>query len=578
MSRKSLIVALSAIMAVSTAGCSKNSGGTGTLRVGASQQLTGVFNPLYATTKYDQWVGDLVYQSMLRYDADSQSIPLLVKELPEISDDGKTIRFDLRPNLTFSDGSVLDGDDVRFTFTLLADPAYAGGALNGQTDFIEGYEEYEYDNADSVSGIEVSQDKQSVTFHLSSPDIDAAETIGSIPILPDDQFNYAKGDLDAWQNLDWDELIGSGPYVLDTYEAGSDTRLVFNKNYSGPGDYAINTVLIHTYQPGEEVDALKEGTIDLLPDQIQPSIVGPASMIDSLQITSYPRAAMGCLCFNTQNGPTSEVEVRQALAYAFDRQSFVDQFYQWPEGEVSEEIAGLSAGYVPMALWSPVAPGLGDVVTGLQSMESLDSFDYNPLLAGQLLDQAGWEKGKDGIREKKGKKLTIQFAASENNAVLDAMLPDLVKAWKDLGVEVKKTTMDFNTLIASIDPQNDDSVNTWNCFFLAMTFDGMSNTVMNQIEGYRETKNGNVPAPMNFARIIDKDLNSALIRGKSTENPAESIASYMNAMVIASWKAPYVPVYANTQFDICSKRIHGLDTGPMRSWPQALDGASVDES
>ncbi len=55
--------------------------------------------------------------------------------------------------------------------------------------------------------------------------------------------------------------------------------------------------------------------------------------------------------------------------------------------------------------------------------------------------------GSDGIRSKDGQRLVVKFMASAENSVLDTLLPMVQKSWKEIGVDVQTTTLDFNTVL-----------------------------------------------------------------------------------------------------------------------------------
>lgn len=578
-SRKYVAGAAAFAMTLSMVGCSGGSGSSASsneiLKVGTTQELSGIFNPMYSSTAYDQWVVNLVYQSMVGYDANSEIKPILAESLPEVSEDGMTITYKLKPDQKFSDGSTLDGDDVKYSFTLMADPEYIGGYNDGNFNFIQGWDEYQNGDAEEVTGIQVSDDKLTVTFTCEVPDIDAATTIGTVMIMPDDQFEYTKGNLEEYQNLAPENIIGSGAYKLNKYDKSAGASVVLNENYTGDGDYKVKSIVIRTIEDGTEVANLKSGEIDYLPEEIQPDVIGPASLVETVTTDHYFRAAQGYFGFNAAAGPTADPAVRQALAYATNRAEFVDAYYQWPEGQASDDIKDVSTGYVPTIFWSPVAAGTGDVVTGESQLDGLVTYDYDLEKAKQILDDAGWTVGGDGIREKDGQKLEIKFLATENNFVLSMLLPIIIKSWGELGVDLKQNTVDFNTLVTTTDPSNEDSAEDWSAFFMALTFTGLSNTSMNNAEGYTEVNGKKVPGGNNYPKIFDEELNGYLNAGKQTGDPAVSEENYRKAMVRASELVPFLGIYGNNLFNIYNKRVEGLKTGPVCNWSQAMDGASL---
>ncbi len=175
-------------------------------------------------------------------------IPLIAKSLPVISDDHLTYTFDLKENVTFSDGRPLTGEDVIFTMKTIKNPFTDAQALRN------------YFN--DVKSVElVDGNKYKVKFTMSQPYFKAIYMIGDIRVTPkhaldkdgmNDKFSWE--DLDAAQksldpkkfpemqkyadflnsqevSRDAKYLVGSGPYVMDRWITGQSITLKRNDNY-----------------------------------------------------------------------------------------------------------------------------------------------------------------------------------------------------------------------------------------------------------------------------------------------------------------------------------------------------------
>src|SRR5690554_1125367 len=113
---------------------------TGTLKVGITE-ASGNFNPLYYSSSYDGYVVDLVFEGLATLNFDGDEYVPVVAEDWDISEDGKTITFNLRDDVVFSDGTPLTANDVVFTYKVLADPSYSGRYGSVVKD-LEGYEAF----------------------------------------------------------------------------------------------------------------------------------------------------------------------------------------------------------------------------------------------------------------------------------------------------------------------------------------------------------------------------------------------------------------------------------------------------
>ncbi|WP_305138338.1 ABC transporter substrate-binding protein [Dubosiella newyorkensis] len=572
-SRKLFAGLTSAAMLLSLAGCSSSNGGGSNggsdskseskpLIVGTTQELAGVFSPIFYQSAYDGWVVDMIYEPLLRYTKDSELKPYLAEEMPEISEDGKTITFKIKEGIKFSDGSDLDANDVKFTFTLIADPSY-DGRFTGNADFIEGYKEYHDGDATEFSGIEVVDD-HTVTFHLMDTQYDSVSTLGGMGIISDTQYEYKKGDLGDYKSKN-DQPMGSGPYVLNSYDKAAGASLVKNENYTGEGDYKISQVVVKTIAEATELTSLQNGDINYFPDSIEADIVGPASLDENLAFDHYFRAAEGYFGYNCAAGVTKDAAVRQALSYATNRQEFIDAYFKYPEA--SDELKEIPLGYKPTIYWNPVSANLGSIVTGEEKLDGLAVYDFDVEKAKKVLEDAGWkDTDGDGIREKDGEKLTVKFLLSEGNSVLEMLIPIIEKSWKEIGVDLKQNTVDFNTLMDTVTPGSGDS--DWNVFFMATSYTGVENADSNY-----NLMSGD---PNNYSGLQDKKLDDELKAGRGTVDEAKSVENYKKAMITENDLIPYLPIYGNELFNIYAKNVKLTDTGPVRSWAQAVDTAVVE--
>ena len=389
-------------------GCASGSSGTNgkTLTVGLNTGFNGIFSPLYYQTVYDDYVIEMVYQSMLSYDRDNQLQPELATEQPTISEDGATLTFKLKKGVKFSDGSKLDADDVVLTFTAMADPSYTG-RFSTYVDYLEGYKEYHEGDAKTLSGVEKIDD-YTVAFHLATPRIDAISQVGTFPIISNSQFKkYKKGDTKMFEDKA-SEPIGTGPYVLKNFQKDSAATFVKNDKFKAKdGEYQIDNVVMKICDTSTELQELQKGTVDLLPQADNADKVGTASLDKNLTYNNYASSSMQYFIYNCEAGATADPAVRQALTYAIDRQSFVDSYYSFSKG--SKDVKKTQPGFVPVLMANPISSQLGDIITGKEKDDNMTYYDYDIEKAKQILDDAGWTVGSDGKREKDGQKLIIKI-------------------------------------------------------------------------------------------------------------------------------------------------------------------------
>ena len=534
-----------------------------TLTVGTSQEMSGVFSPLYYLSGFDGDVINLIYQGMLKYDANSELNPDLANEMPTVSEDGKTVTFKLKKGVKFSDGTKFTSSDVKYTFTVLSDPSYTG-YLSTVPSNIEGYEDYYSGDAKELTGIETPDD-YTVVFHLSSPMIDAVSTLGTQPICSDEQFDYEKGHTKKIEKKSG-EPIGTGAYKLKSFDKSKGATFVKNDKFDfKDGEYDVDRIIIKKTDSSTELSELKKGNLDLIPANIEQSKIGQASLDKDLKVSSYKTAGEGFLGFNCASGTTADQAVRQALAYAIDRESFVDNFFKYDKA--SDEVKKDLIGYVPEVYWNPVSKLVGSYVTGDETLDGLTVYRYDLEKAKQILEDAGWTVGSDGIREKDGQKLSIKFLATKEKDAMDTMIPMLQKQWGELGVDFKANTMEFNTVISTVG--DDSAVGDWDVSYLGYSFTSPEDTGVDYLIQSQGVNN--------FARLKDDELDSYLAAGAYTADKEASAAAYLKAYVRQAELCAYLPTDGVQTYCLRNKKVKGLNTSSTFIWSQSMATAYIDD-
>ena len=548
-------------MAFVLAGCSAGGSGSSneqTLTVGLFSEMNGDFSPMYYQTVNDASVVNLVYQGLLKYDKDSNLVPDLAKELPTISDDGTTMTFKLKKNVKFSDGTKLTAKDVKTTFSVMADPSYTG-RFSSNVDFIDGYKEYHDGDAKEVTGIETPDD-YTVVFHMAKPKVDAESTLGTQMICSAKNLNYKKGKTSNIEKNNSNPM-GSGPYVLKSFSKTEGASLVRNDNFKAKkGQYQISKVMIKKTETSTEVKELEKGTVDYIPDVVDANKINTVAKDKDKGLTmdSYPSDREDFLFMNTASGACQDQAVRQALAYGFNRQEYISSYYK-----LDDKKAKLA--YVPGLFGNPVSHGNGAYVRGEEKVDGAVYYDYDVEKAKQLLDDAGWKVGSDGIREKDGQKLTIKFLATKEKDAMDTLIPLLQKEWGELGVDFKANTMEFNTVISTVG--DDSAVGDWDVSYLGFSYGSPEDTGVNYL-----IKSDGVN---NFARLNDAELDADLDAGMYTADRDASTQAYLKAYVRQAELCAYLPTDGVQTYCLRNKKVKGMNTTSTYSWYQSMATAHI---
>jgi ABC-type oligopeptide transport system substrate-binding subunit len=304
-----------------------------------------------------------LFEGLTAFDSSLTLQPALARTWT-VSDAGRTVVFQLRAGLTFSDGSPITGFDVVRSWLRLIDPARPS-PLASLLSGVVGADDYRTGRLRDSSAVGLSADGGSVTVRLRSPgaDFPAIVAAGPFAVVPP---GVADGSA-----LAAGRFVGSGGYVLAEEAAGRLTLRANSRYWAGTP--TIETVRIVTDLGGRSpVSAFESGTVDYAP-------IGPydAAWIRydadlGPQLRAVRSLAVEYLGFDASRAPFDDRRVRQAIAAAVDWRRIVD--LAGPGDQVP------ATGMIP--------PG----ISGRSSTEFRPA--YAPDRARSLLAEAGFPGGE----------------------------------------------------------------------------------------------------------------------------------------------------------------------------------------
>lgn len=377
------------------------------LTLAFNEDPVGTLNPhMYLPSQFI--TQDMVYDGLVYYGENGQIKPALAESW-EISEDGKTYTFKLREGVKFSDGSPFNAQNAVKNFdTIFAPENRENHAWFAFTNYLESYRAVD----DMTFEIKLSTAYSATLYDLAM--------IRPIRFLADAGFpqdgNTAK-EIAA--------PIGTGAWVLKEHKKDEYATFVRNEHYWGEKP-AASEVTIKAI-PDSETLALQfeSGDIDL--------IYGNGLIsLDRFNVyredsgyttdTSEPMSTR-MLLMNTGSSKLSDVKVRQALSHAVDKESVAANIF----GGVEKAADTIFAPNVP------------------NTNVPLEKYDYNLEKAEKMLDEAGWVKGADGIREKNGEKLVLYFPYIASK-ITDKSVGEYVQGeWQKIGVQVDLKALEEKT-------------------------------------------------------------------------------------------------------------------------------------
>jgi peptide/nickel transport system substrate-binding protein len=324
----------------------------------------------------------------------------------EISPDAKTYTFHLRQGVKFTDGTPFNADAVKFTMDRVEDPATKAGQSHDQLG--------PYDHTEVV-------DDHTVKIVMKEPYAALLTNLNGYLGIVSPTAVQKEGLAGFAQHP-----VGTGPFVFKEWVPKDHITLVKNPDYNWSSSFFKHTgpayldQVIFKVIPEASVrtETLKSGEVQYA-DDIDPLEYDALSKDPAYSVITKGQPGSGyvLLLNTTSTGPISDAAVKQAIEYAVDREGLNTSVFQ-----------GLNK-----VAWSPLMrPTLGyDANT-----ESMYSFDLGK--AGQILDEAGWTMGSDGIRAKSGQKLTVDFpiiSRPKDQAMAESVQASLHDVGIDLNVE-----------------------------------------------------------------------------------------------------------------------------------------------
>lgn len=325
--------------------------------------------------------------------------------------------FTIRDGVTFSNGTTLDAEAVKLNLDALG-KGIEKAQVQPNVDFSA------YKSAEVVNGNQVK-----VT--LKRPDANFLRATSSVTaglVAPETL------QLDNSGQSAISKIVGSGPFVFESEKPDEEVVFTSRDDYAWAPETAPNQgaayldTLVIKYLPevAHRAGAAQSGQVDLVrglqpvDEDVLSAGGGQVFAAQGVDLTANNAAV------RIGSGKLEDAKVRQALQVGIDRQALKDTVLS-----DSYVIAG--------SILNHKAPAFVDLSEDLA---------YNPQKSKQLLDEAGWKVGSDGIREKDGKKLEVTVASSNNSVVIKPAFELIEQQWREIGVKLVNRAAD-NTFLTN---------------------------------------------------------------------------------------------------------------------------------
>ena len=329
----------------------------------------------------------LNYEGLTRQDENLETVPAAAESW-EFNEDLTVLTFHLREGLTYSDGSPLTAERFRYAVERNCDPNVAGEyqsilfEIVGCEEFANSLSEEAaaaatpgadpYETAKANLGVKAIDDLTlELTLVQPAP---YYPTIASLWVFfPAKQELIEQGGPDWWK--DPALQLGNGPFQMTQYEEEQLIGFTANENYWGGRPLVDGIEYVYQGESAVALEAYRAGDLDIV--IIDPSLL-PSVQEDpelSSQLVTYPFASSLQLSMNLVQEPFDDIKVREAFAYAFDRETYCAEIR--------------SGDCTPTLSWIP---------EGLPGSIETDAYAFDPDAAVQALAESSYG-GPEGLPE-----------------------------------------------------------------------------------------------------------------------------------------------------------------------------------
>lgn len=360
-------------------------------------------------------------------------VPVLAAELPTAANGGLaadhlSVTWKLQPGLKWSDGKPITADDIKFTWEVLSNPN--AGVLSGTG------------GIDLIAGVE-TPDELTAVVKYSAPYAGYLAQFAS-GLLP----RHATGKPEEMSSWAWNRKpVGAGPFMVTEWASGESITLQRNPNYYQAGKPHLDKLIFRIVpEPAAQLALMMQGETQV---QLWPGIDDVAEYAKTVgnkaQEVLVPGVWNMAIDFNlskpfdkdTGAAPPhpmlGDLRVRQAIAHAIDYDTLIKD-----------------------VLRNTVKPSTNPFAYGWYQCDLPRAYSFDVAKARQLLDEAGWVAGADGIRVAKGAqhaedgtRLSLELQGYTNYEPLQRTEEFIVENLKAVGVEARIQNYDFSIIFGT---------------------------------------------------------------------------------------------------------------------------------
>ncbi len=457
-----------------------------------------------ATRVPESMVLNSMHEPLFVIDPDLEPVPHLAEEYEE-NDDATEFVITLREGVTFHDGADLDAEAVVASFERLLD-------ISPQVW-----------RAGPIESVEATEEME-VTFSYEEP----------YPLFPFYMAHSYMGIVsvdaaeEAGDDYGQEVVVGTGPLQFESWDRDEEIVLTRFDEYDWGPEFAsnqgpANLEEFHFRVIPEASTLFNELTVGNVhgTNYLSTSDVEDADAHENTQVTRVEDPHPSFLAMNVQESPTDELEVRQAINHAVNKDAVID--------------AGLNGEGYP--IWN-VSPPSAEGALDEETARDL-GYEYDPERARELLDEAGWTNDGEGeTRERDGEALELEFFAftidryNSMGEVIQAML-------SEVGIDAQLEVLEAGTLYDRAEGSEHN--------MLTMSYSGGYLGLVT-LEGILLSENTAVDGGSNYSLWENEEFDDFIRTAKHDPDEETRDQALIEAQELALAEAPVVPLAGYTKF------------------------------
>ncbi|MEC2054437.1 peptide ABC transporter substrate-binding protein [Peribacillus psychrosaccharolyticus] len=471
-------------------------------------------DPAFASDTTSYWVIDHLYEGLYSYDKNGKVVKGTASKV-DVSEDGKTYTFTIRDDAKWSNGDAVTANDFEYSWKRVLNPKTAAYDPSSFY-YIKGAEEYNTGKG-SVDDVAIkAEDEKTLVVQLDTP-IKFFPTVlqghGFLPV------NQQVVEADEKWAAEAEGIVSNGAYVVSAWKHNDEITLDKNKEHWNTKNIGLDSIKFKMIADATtEYQMFKSKELDLVK-----SI--PSEAIDqeksSDEYISSPSFSVYTYSFNVNEKPFTNKKIRQAFAYAIDRDAITKN--------VSKGGEKAAYGYVAYGAEAPSGKDFRDEVS--------DYYSFDADKAKKLLKEGLKEEGWSTLPE-----VTLKYNSEANHKKIAEALQEMFK--ENLGVETVLENQEWKTYIDSFKQKN---------FQIARM-----GWVGDFLDPYPVLNLYSTKSSSNFTNWSNTKYDKLLSDSLVEQDEAKRYELLHQAEELLMTEMPIIPIYFSSQNALVSKKVEGI--------------------